>query len=107
MKKFTVESVTQGHPDKIADQISDVLLDAYLKQDSNAKVAIETIVTKNKIILCGEIKSSIDLEQQKIETIIRETVKDIGYINKEDNFYYSDLLIVNLRAEKMPKYFAI
>ncbi|MDV3171425.1 MAG: S-adenosylmethionine synthetase N-terminal domain-containing protein, partial [Candidatus Phytoplasma australasiaticum] len=47
MQKFTVESVTQGHPDKIADQISDVLLDAYLKQDSNAKVAIETIVTKN------------------------------------------------------------
>ncbi|MDV3178599.1 MAG: S-adenosylmethionine synthetase N-terminal domain-containing protein, partial [Sweet potato little leaf phytoplasma] len=63
MQKFTVESVTQGHPDKIADQISDVLLDAYLKQDSNAKVAIETIVTKNKIILCGEIKSSINLEK--------------------------------------------
>ncbi|MDV3197564.1 MAG: S-adenosylmethionine synthetase N-terminal domain-containing protein, partial [Candidatus Phytoplasma australasiaticum] len=61
MQKFTVESVTQGHPDKIADQISDVLLDAYLKQYSNAKVALETRVTKNKIILCGEIKSSINL----------------------------------------------
>ncbi|WP_320411937.1 methionine adenosyltransferase [Candidatus Phytoplasma crotalariae] len=88
--------MSQGHPDKIADQISDVLLDAYLKQDSHAKIAIETIVTKNKVILCGEIKSSINLEQKKIENIVRETVKDIGYINKEDNFYYSDLLVVNL-----------
>ncbi|MDO8059442.1 methionine adenosyltransferase ['Crotalaria aegyptiaca' phytoplasma] len=76
--------------------MSDVLLDAYLKQDSHAKIAIETIVTKNKVILCGEIKSSINLEQKKIENIVRETVKDIGYINKEDNFYYSDLLVVNL-----------
>ncbi|WP_320412876.1 methionine adenosyltransferase [Candidatus Phytoplasma citri] len=88
--------MSQGHPDKIADQISDALLDAYLKQDSHAKIAIETIVTKNKVILCGEIKSSINLEQKKIENIVRETVKDIGYINKEDNFYYSDLLVVNL-----------
>ena len=73
---FTSESVTEGHPDKMADQISDGILDAILAQDTNARVACETLVTTGLVHVVGEISTSCYVD---IPKIIRETVRDIGY----------------------------
>tara|TARA_Y100000589_G_scaffold156122_1_gene148667 strand:- start:7727 stop:8986 length:1260 start_codon:yes stop_codon:yes gene_type:complete len=77
---FTSESVSEGHPDKIADQISDAILDAYLSLDPNSKVACETLVTTNRIIISGEITSSASLDLIKIA---RDVVVNIGYTKDE------------------------
>ncbi|WP_017192847.1 methionine adenosyltransferase [Italian clover phyllody phytoplasma] len=100
MKKFSSEAVTKGHPDKIADQISDALLDAYLSEDQEAKVAIETVVTNQKVIILGEIKTSSPLTPQQVEKIIKNTVQQIGYDRKKENFSYDELSIVNLTHEQ-------
>ncbi|WEK82649.1 MAG: S-adenosylmethionine synthetase [Candidatus Phytoplasma pruni] len=100
MKKFSSEAVTKGHPDKIADQISDALLDAYLNEDQEAKVAIETVVTNQKVIILGEIKTSSPLAPQQVEKIIKNTVQQIGYDRKNENFSYDELSIVNLTHEQ-------
>jgi S-adenosylmethionine synthetase len=100
MKKFSSEAVTKGHPDKIADQISDALLDAYLIEDEEAKVAIETVVTSQKVIILGEIKTSSPLTSQRIEEIIKKTVKQIGYDRKNENFSYNELSIIDLTHEQ-------
>lgn len=77
MKKlFTSESVTEGHPDKICDQISDAILDECLKQDSNSRVAIETLIKSGLIVLAGEISTKATLD---MDHIARNTVKEIGY----------------------------
>ena len=77
---FTSESVSEGHPDKIADQISDAILDAYLAVDPNSKVACETLVTTNRIIISGEITSKAELDLIKIA---RDVVVNIGYTKDE------------------------
>ncbi|MGE9276517.1 MAG: methionine adenosyltransferase [Candidatus Phytoplasma pruni] len=100
MKKFSSEAVTKGHPDKIADQISDALLDAYLSEDQEAKVAIETVVTSQKVIIFGEIQTSSPLAPQQVEKIIKNTVQQIGYDRKNENFSYDELSIVNLTHEQ-------
>ncbi|MDV3195923.1 MAG: methionine adenosyltransferase [Candidatus Phytoplasma stylosanthis] len=100
MKKFSNESVTKGHPDKIADQISDALLDFYLKKDPDSKVAIETIVTDKKVIILGEIKTSINLEKTIINKIIKDVIKDIGYNQEIDNFCYQKVSILNFIREQ-------
>ncbi|MBP3059471.1 methionine adenosyltransferase [Texas Phoenix palm phytoplasma] len=100
MQKFSTESVTKGHPDKIADQISDALLDYFLKKDPEAKIAIETLVTKKTVMVLGEIKTNFDINQEKINSIIRKTVKTIGYDRKEENFSFDDLKIINLIHEQ-------
>ena len=73
---FTSESVTEGHPDKIADQISDSVLDAILAQDPTGRVACETLVTTGLAMIAGEITTNGYVDYQKI---VRETIKDIGY----------------------------
>ena len=73
---FTSESVTEGHPDKVCDQISDAILDAHLAQDPMARVACETIAAPNLVLVMGEITSKADVDY---ETIIRKTIADIGY----------------------------
>ena len=73
---FTSESVTEGHPDKLCDSISDTILDAYLKQDENARVAVETFASKDKITIAGQITAKGEVD---IEKIVRETIRDIGY----------------------------
>jgi len=75
-KLFTSESVTEGHPDKICDQISDAILDAIIKDDKNARVAVETAVTTGLILVMGEITTTTYVDIQKI---VRNTVKEIGY----------------------------
>ena len=80
---FTSESVSEGHPDKVADQISDALLDNFLAFDKNSKVACETLVTTGQVVLAGEVKSSIYLDVQKIA---RKVINDIGYTKSEYMF---------------------
>lgn len=80
---FTSESVSEGHPDKIADQISDALIDNFLAFDKDSKVACETLVTTGQVVLAGEVKSKIYLDVQKIT---REVIKKIGYTKSEYMF---------------------
>ena len=77
---YTSESVSEGHPDKIADQISDSIIDNFLAFDENAKVACETLVTTGQVILAGEVKSSVYLD---LQSIARNVIKDIGYNKSE------------------------
>ncbi|GAB2949701.1 methionine adenosyltransferase [Hymenobacter coalescens] len=83
---FTSESVSEGHPDKVADQISDAILDEYLRQDPTAKVACETLVTTDFALVAGEIKSTAHVEP---EPIIREVIRRIGY-NKPEYLFNAD-----------------
>ena len=78
---FTSESVSEGHPDKIADQISDALIDNFLAFDPSSKVACETLVTTGQVVLAGEVKSNTNLD---IEAISRDIINKIGY-NKKIN----------------------
>src|SRR3546814_3921146 len=76
---FTSESVSEGHPDKVADQISDAVVDLFLSKDPVARVACETMVTTNRIVLSGEVRSSVPISNEEIEKAARETVRRIGY----------------------------
>lgn len=80
---FTSESVSEGHPDKVADQISDAVLDELLAYDPNSKVACETLVTTGQVVVAGEVKSSATVDLQKI---VRNTIKRIGYTKAEYKF---------------------
>ena len=85
-RTFTSESVTQGHPDKVADIISDAILDAYMKQDKYSHVACETCVTTDFCMVFGEITSKADISEDEIEKIIRDTIIEIGYDKPELKF---------------------
>ena len=80
---FTSESVSEGHPDKVADQISDAVLDKLLAYDSQSKVACETLVTTGQVILAGEIKTEAYIDLQRVA---RETIRRIGYTKAEYMF---------------------
>jgi S-adenosylmethionine synthetase len=80
---FTSESVSEGHPDKIADQISDALIDNFMAFDPSSKVACETLVTTGQVVLAGEVKTKIYLDVQKIT---REVISKIGYTKSEYMF---------------------
>ncbi|MBX9786255.1 MAG: methionine adenosyltransferase [Alphaproteobacteria bacterium] len=76
---FTSESVSDGHPDKVCDQISDAIVDAYLTQDPQARTAIETVVVPNRVLVFGEVKSTVPLVRKQIDQIIRDCIREIGY----------------------------
>jgi len=80
---FTSESVSEGHPDKVADQISDAILDAYLAGDENSRVACETLVTTDYCLVAGEITSRTEVD---IEKVVRETIRQIGYVESGIGF---------------------
>ena len=80
---FTSESVTEGHPDKICDQISDAFLDEYLRQDPDSRVAIETMTTTDFVAVVGEVTSTAKFGKQEQEEIVRKTIREIGYDNPE------------------------
>ena len=90
---FTSESVSEGHPDKLADQISDSILDNFLAFDPQSKVACETLVTTGKSIIAGEVKSSVKLD---IEKNVRETINKVGYTKEEYKFTGDTCEINNL-----------
>ena len=94
---FTSESVSAGHPDKICDQISDAVLDACLAQDKNSRVACETMVKNNNVILGGEITTTAEIDY---EQIARNVVKDIGYDHEELGFSYDSFRFTNYISEQ-------
>lgn len=89
---FTSESVTEGHPDKICDQISDAILDDLISQDPKSRVACETLVTTGLVLIAGEITSQGYCEFQKV---VRDTVKEIGYISSKYGFDYETCCVVS------------
>ena len=76
---FTSESVSEGHPDKMADQISDAILDAYLSKDPDARVAVETLVKTGMVVVAGEVTTAANVTPGELEAVIRQTVLDIGF----------------------------
>ncbi|MBO8427910.1 MAG: methionine adenosyltransferase [Firmicutes bacterium] len=97
---FTSESVSEGHPDKVCDQIADAILDAYLKEDENSFVACECFATENKLIIGGEITSKA--RNIDIDAIARNVIKDIGYDKDEYGFNYQNVEIINLVKQQSP-----
>ena len=94
---FTSESVSEGHPDKICDQISDAVLDECLKQDKESRVACETLVKNNTVVLAGEISSKASIDYEKIA---RDVVKSIGYIDESLGFSYASFKFINLLSQQ-------
>ena len=86
---FTSESVSEGHPDKVCDRISDSILDLYIAADPESRVAVETLVTTNLAIVSGEIRSTGNITKESIEETIRNSVKEIGY--EQDGFHWKTL----------------
>ncbi len=95
---FTSESVSEGHPDKIADIISDAILDLYLKKDPFSRVACETLTTTNRVILAGEVRCAQMVSEAEIEQTVRNVVKDIGY--EQEGFHWQHLQIHNYLHEQ-------
>ncbi|HAD97819.1 MAG TPA: methionine adenosyltransferase [Cryomorphaceae bacterium] len=96
---FTSESVSEGHPDKIADQISDAIIDHFLAYDKNSKVACETLVTTGQVVLAGEIKSSAYVD---VQTVAREVIKRIGYTKGEYMFSADSCGVLSALHEQSP-----
>jgi len=96
---FTSESVTEGHPDKICDQISDAILDDLIKQDSKSRVACETLVTTGLVFIAGEITSEGYCEFQRI---VRNTVKEIGYTSAKYGFDFETCCVISSIHEQSP-----
>ncbi len=96
---FTSESVSEGHPDKMADQISDAVLDAILAQDKRARVAVETLVKTGVVIVAGEVTTSAMIE---VEPLIRKAVLDIGYDSSEMGFDGASCAVMNIIGKQSP-----
>ena len=96
---FTSESVSEGHPDKVCDQISDAILDAYLKEDPNSRVACETLIKNNMVVVAGEITSA---GAPNLEPIIRNVINEIGYNDDELGFNGGNCEIQNFIFQQSP-----
>ncbi len=96
---FTSESVSEGHPDKVADQISDALLDEFLAYDPQSKVACETLVTTGQVVLAGEVHTQTYIDVQKVA---REVIRKIGYTKSDYQFEYNSCGIMSIIHEQSP-----
>ena len=96
---FTSESVSEGHPDKVCDQISDAILDAYLKEDPNSRVACETMIKNNLVIIAGEITSEANPE---LEDVVRNVINDIGYNDDKLGFNGNTCEFINHISKQSP-----
>jgi len=95
---FTSESVSEGHPDKVCDQISDSILDLYLLKDPVARVAVETLVTTDLVVVSGEVRSASEISKELIEKTIRSTVREIGY--EQEGFHWETMEVKILLHEQ-------
>ena len=95
---FTSESVSEGHPDKVCDQISDSILDLYLSRDPVSRVAVETMVTTDLVVVSGEVRSASEISKELIEKTIRSTVKEIGY--EQEGFHWETMEVKILLHEQ-------
>ena len=91
---FTSESVSEGHPDKVCDQISDAIVDEYIGLYDQSRVAVETLVTTNRIIIAGEVRCPAEVSKSRLEEIARNVVKDIGYEQKGFHWKYADVEVL-------------
>ena len=96
---FTSESVSEGHPDKMADQISDAILDALLAQDKHSRVACETLVKTGMVMVAGEITTDAHVD---IESLVRGAIDDIGYNHSESGFDCNTCAVVNAIGRQSP-----
>ena len=97
---FTSESVSEGHPDKVSDRISDAIVDTYLTADPYARVACETLCTTNRVVLAGEVRGPASIKPAMLEDVVRHAVKDIGY--EQDGFHWKNAEIsIYLHAQSM------
>nr|HRC67680.1 S-adenosylmethionine synthetase N-terminal domain-containing protein [Bacteroidales bacterium] len=99
---FTSESVSEGHPDKVADQISDALLDEFLRWDPDSKVAVETFVTTGLVVVGGEVKTSGYVDVQEIA---RQTIRRLGYTKAEYRFDSDSCGVISAIHEQSPDIF--
>ena len=99
---FTSESVSEGHPDKVCDRISDAVLDAFIAEEPEARVACETFATTNRVIIGGEVglsdQDKLHDYMEKVDGIVRECVRDIGY--EQDKFHWQTLEVQNYLHEQ-------
>ena len=91
--QFTSESVSEGHPDKISDLISDTIANAIINGNINHRAAVETLVTTNSVVVAGEYKRDVPIDDETIDSIVRQVVKNIGY--EQDGFHWANLTVVN------------
>lgn len=96
---FTSESVTEGHPDKLCDYISDSILDSFLEKDENSRVACETVAGKGEIFIAGEITSKAEVD---IEKVVRQAIKEVGYDNSEIDMDYRTCKIIISLSKQSP-----
>ena len=97
---FTSESVSEGHPDKVCDCISDAVVDAFLSADPHSRVAVETLTTTNRVVLAGEVRGPEYLDSSYIESIAREVVRDIGY--EQEGFHWEKMIVDSFIHSQSP-----
>ena len=91
---FTSESVSEGHPDKVCDQISDAILDEYIRQDKTVRVACETLVATGLVVVAGEITAKKGVHVD-VQAIVRKTIEEIGYGNSEYGFDFKSCAVLS------------
>jgi S-adenosylmethionine synthetase len=97
---FTSESVSEGHPDKVCDRISDAIVDTFLGHDPYARVAVETLSTTNRVVLAGEVRGPKEVDTEMLEQVVRHAVRDIGY--EQEGFSWRSLSVENHIHEQSP-----
>jgi S-adenosylmethionine synthetase len=90
---FTSESVSEGHPDKVCDRISDAIVDTFLTHDPHARVAVEALATTNRVVLAGEVRGPQEVTRDLLEQVVRAAVKEIGY--EQDGFHWGKMAVEN------------
>jgi len=88
---FTSESVSEGHPDKVCDRISDAVVDTFLGADPHARVACETMATTNRVIMAGEVRGPASITREHLEDVARKAVKEIGY--EQEGFHWQKMAV--------------
>src|SRR5690606_28732311 len=98
--QFTSESVSEGHPDKVCDRISDTVVDAYLRAMPEARVACEALATTNRVVIAGEVRGPDSITPEAIDSMVREAIRDIGY--EQDGFHWKTAKVEVLLHAQSP-----